>query len=194
MLWCKTRPGAELQPGGIRGVCLNLSWSFCSSCFSPELSSPHVAPEPPILVQCHLNGIIHLFSPGWLDLWVPKHCRKHHHTICENTTTLFAFSFFSLFLAILTSYPLANLPVFTPPGYAEVPHFFSLCETTKTCPSLFSHQQTISILCLHRTPLDPQMPPRPICCSEPEQVSEDLLQSNSELFYLNQFGVGMPIV
>ncbi|KAF2981509.1 hypothetical protein EK904_002883, partial [Melospiza melodia maxima] len=78
-------------------------------------------------------------------------------------------------------------------GYAEVPDFFSLCDTTKTCPSLFIHQQTISILCLLRTPLDPQVPPRPICFLQPEQDAEDLVQSNSELFYLTQFNVGMPI-
>lgn len=73
-----------------------------------------------------------------------------------------------------------------PPGYAEIPDFFSLCDTTKTCPSLFIHQQTISILCLHRISLGPQMPLGPICCLQPEQVAEDLVQSNSELFYLTQ--------
>lgn len=81
-----------------------------------------------------------------------------------------------------------------PPGYAEIPDFFSLCDTTKTCPSLFIHQQTISILCLHRISLGPQMPLGPICCFQPEQVAEDLVQSNSELLYLTQCSVGMPIV
>lgn len=108
----------------------------------------------------------------------------------ENTTTLSAFSFFSLFLTILTLHPLANLPVFMPPGYAEVPDFFPLCDTTQTCPSLLIHQQTISVLCLYRTPLDPQRPPRPICCSQPEQGAEDLVQSSSKLFYLTHFSLG----
>lgn len=112
----KTHPGAELQTVGIRWVCLNLTQSFCSSCFPPDPSAPHEALEPPILVPCDLNGIIHLSSPGWLELYL---------NIVENTTTLSAFSFFSLFLTILTLHPLANLPVFTPPGYAEVPDFFS---------------------------------------------------------------------
>lgn len=72
--------------------------------------------------------------------------------------------------------------------------FFSLCDTTKRCPSLFIHQQAISTLCLHRTPLDPQIPPRLICCSQPGEVAGDLVQSNSELFCLTPFSVGMLIV
>lgn len=180
----KTHPGLELQPVGIRWVCLNITWFFYSSCFSPDLSSPHVTPEPPILVQCDLNGIIHLSSPGWLDLWLPKHCEKYHYTICENTITLSAFSFHSLFVSRTGFTSSCKYPCVYASRLCWNPRFFfSLCDTTKTCSSLFTHQQTISILCLHRTSLDSQMPPRPICCSRPEQVAEDLFQSTSELSY-----------
>lgn len=149
----KTHPGAELQPVGIRWVCLNLTQSFCSSCFPPDPSAPHEALEPPILVPCDLNGIIHLSSPGWLELYL---------NIVENTTTLSAFSFFSLFLTILTLHPLQISLCLRLQAMLKSQIFFPLCDTTQTCSSLLIHQQTISVLCLCRTPLDPQMPPRPI--------------------------------
>lgn len=169
----KTHPGAELQTVGIRWVCLNLTQSFCSSCFPPDPSAPHEALEPPILVPCDLNGIIHLSSPGWLELYL---------NIVENTTTLSAFSFFSLFLTILTLHPLANLPVFTPPGYAEVPDFFSPLIRLKHA-LLCSSISKPSAFCVSAGPLwTPRCHPGPS-----EQVAEDLVQSSSELFYFTHF-------
>lgn len=60
-----------------------------------------------------------------------------------------------------------------------------------------SIQQTISIFCLDRTPVDLQKPPRPVFCSrqvQPEQVAEELVQPSSEFFHLTQFDVGRQIV
>lgn len=183
-LWCKnTSWGWASASGGQVGLSephmvllliLLLSWSV-QSCVATYSG-----------IQCDSMGIVHLPSPGWLDLWAPKHCGKYPHTVCLFISQP-VFKQYSLYIHLQISLCLCLQAMLK---Y----QIFSLCDTTKTCLSLFIHQQTISILCLLRTPLDPQVPPRPICCSQPQQVAEDLVQSSSELFYLTQLSVGMPTV